>query len=401
MMASLLENNMNRENKRKKLAQLSYQVAILVLVLVSISCTILSIVIYNVSYKDMIASLEERGEAVKIFLSHYLEPSLFNEIITYEDMNTESYKHAHQILKYLKEITTAKYLYTATTNKEGELIYHIDGLSLDDKDFRKPGDLIEIDFQSDLLLALSGEDVLSGQLLITEWGEVFVAYYPLTDNAGNVVGALGLEFPATTQYAIFLAFRNFTILFIIITCIFSFVISKILFKRISNPYFKHIYNTDSLTGLKNRIAYDADSAYLIEQKILNKYILVLADLNNLKVVNDQKGHKKGDEYILLASIALMNDNKKDHMIYRIGGDEFAILFSHQNSKRIEDYINNTKLTLSEICKNNLPNASISMGMAYCTEATFNAWEKVQEEADICMYADKKNFYNLCKSTSVQ
>ncbi|ONI44167.1 hypothetical protein AN641_07950 [Candidatus Epulonipiscioides gigas] len=328
-MTSLLKNNMNRENKRKKLAQLSYQVAILVLVLVSISCTILSIVIYNMSYKDMIASLEERGEAVKIYLSQYLEPSLFNEIITYEDMNTESYKNAHRTLKYVKEITTAKYLYTATTNKDGELIYHIDGLSLDDKDFRKPGDLIEIDFQSDLLLAMSGKDILSGKLLITEWGEVFVAYYPLNDNTGNVVGALGLEFPATNQYNTFLAFRNFTILLIIITCIFSFIISKILFKRISNPYFKNIYNTDSLTGLKNRI----------------------------------------------------------------GGDEFAILFSNQNSKRIEDYINNMKLTLSEICKNNLPNASISMGMAYCTGATFNEWEKAQEEADRCMYADKKKFYN--------
>ena len=79
------------------------------------------------------------------------------------------------------------------------VVYVVDGLPEDADDFRYPGDAIEPEIQSELERALSGETVLPEKILDTDWGNIFIAYYPLYNESGEVIGALGIEVAADIE----------------------------------------------------------------------------------------------------------------------------------------------------------------------------------------------------------
>ncbi len=353
-------------------------------------------VVYNMSYDEMINMLEQTVLNVVEYIDDEIEVEYFEQIKSFEDMDSDAYLNAHSFLNDVRTLSGAKYLYLAVENDEEELIYHVDGLSYGDPDFRNVGDLIEPEFQEPLLVALNDNIVMPDDILNTEWGDVFIAYYPIHNHEGSVVAALGIEFPADSQYLAFQRIKYIVSLFIVIACILSGALAHILFKKISNPYLKNIYTTDSLTKLKNRTAFDVDIHNGIIQQSLAETTLVYADLNGLKLVNDKKGHKMGDYYIQSCAKALLLDDMGHYLVYRIGGDEFAIIFPTNDANVVESYISSVKVSLKEICNDLLPEASVSMGYAICNNSSMEAWKVAQREADANMYEDKKRFYEKNK-----
>ncbi|MGI9411351.1 MAG: putative bifunctional diguanylate cyclase/phosphodiesterase [Hyphomicrobiaceae bacterium] len=82
--------------------------------------------------------------------------------------------------------------------------------------------------------------------------------------------------------------------------------------------------TDALTGLYNReyfnnrineLCQDADSSF----------VLILADLDNFKTINDTYGHRAGDDVLVEFSQRLRSVARAGDIVCRLGGDEFAIL----------------------------------------------------------------------------
>lgn len=143
---------------------------------------------------------------------------------------------------------------------------------------------------------------------------------------------------------------------------------------------------DALTGLKNRMAYVETISNL--EKIAKKddcIYAIMIDLNNFKKINDTLGHYKGDE--LLKSVAKILNKifcGRDYMIFRIGGDEFAVLsinnpFAILNKKiaQLESYVLNDQV-----------NCSFSVGFSLATFNTNNAIEKAFINADRMMYEEK-------------
>lgn len=86
--------------------------------------------------------------------------------------------------------------------------------------------------------------------------------------------------------------------------------------------------TDSLTGLYNRGAYDQRlrESVLRCQRQHQALALVLLDLDKFKEINDTHGHQYGDEYLKRMAQALRHA-VRDHVDYacRMGGDEFAVI----------------------------------------------------------------------------
>ena len=121
------------------------------------------------------------------------------EIDSKEDMNKECYQELKERMEEIRDIGDLRYLYTAKRNDEGTLVYVVGGLPEDADDFRYPGDAIEPEIQSELERALSGETVLPEKILDTDWGNIFIAYYPLHNESGEVVGALGIEVAADIE----------------------------------------------------------------------------------------------------------------------------------------------------------------------------------------------------------
>ena len=85
-------------------------------------------------------------------------------------------------------------------------------------------------------------------------------------------------------------------------------------------------HTDSLTGLKNKAAYDEATA-LLDEKILAgaaEFCIAMADVNYLKKINDTYGHERGNIYLLNAGRLICSVFGAEH-VYRIGGDEFVVI----------------------------------------------------------------------------
>lgn len=113
--------------------------------------------------------------------------------------------------------------------------------------------------------------------------------------------------------------------------------------------------------------------------------VIIADINNLKVINDSLGHQKGDEYIKKAASILRSELRDKDIISRIGGDEFAVLLPETNYVQCKKIIKRLKKRVKE---QELQYLSIAFG--YISENNkFENLEQMINQADRKMYNDKK------------
>ncbi len=133
---------------------------------------------------------------------------------------------------------------------------------------------------------------------------------------------------------------------------------------------------DYLTHIYNRNALERDLSHLKDGK--GSYLI--ADLNDLKIVNDTMGHSAGDELLQGFAALLVATVGENGKVYRQGGDEFAILYDDENTQQLLQ-------NLEEACRayNQSSNIPISYAIGYCElgESEF------MDSADKMMYADKK------------
>ena len=85
--------------------------------------------------------------------------------------------------------------------------------------------------------------------------------------------------------------------------------------------------TDPLTELRNHRAFHEDMANELQRtaRLNTPLTLVLLDVNDLKEVNDTRGHQAGDEHLQALAKAIKSTMRASDRAYRIGGDEFAVI----------------------------------------------------------------------------
>jgi len=105
-------------------------------------------------------------------------------------------------------------------------------------------------------------------------------------------------------------------------------------------HFQAKAETDQMTGLRNRHAFDEDISRvttLYADSILADALLILIDIDGLKQTNDTQGHIAGDELIQAVARIIKTGSRQEDSVYRLGGDEFAVLIIG-NSKKVNDHI---------------------------------------------------------------
>ena len=146
--------------------------------------------------------------------------------------------------------------------------------------------------------------------------------------------------------------------------------------------------TDGLTGLYNRRAFDLRLKEEFERAARYQYPLTLLvlDLKNFKPINDRLGHALGDEALIAVARALSKTQRAGDMVFRWGGDEFAVLLPQTPKEgagvvaaRILEAI--SRICLSGIC------LSANIGFASFPSEAQTA-EHLLILADQRMYADK-------------
>ncbi|TNF54903.1 GGDEF domain-containing protein [bacterium] len=85
--------------------------------------------------------------------------------------------------------------------------------------------------------------------------------------------------------------------------------------------------TDELTGLYNRRGFFtlAEQYLKIIKRQGNVVLLLYADLDNLKDINDERGHNEGDQALVEFANILKENYRESDIIARIGGDEFVVI----------------------------------------------------------------------------
>ena len=152
-------------------------------------------------------------------------------------------------------------------------------------------------------------------------------------------------------------------------------------------------NRDALTGVKNKRAYAQAEMELdeqISQQLMCPFAIVICDLNGLKEVNDTLGHKAGDDFIK-SGCAVICDVFDHSPVFRIGGDEFAVIVRDRDYERRESLIDEFFRIRERHLSQGL--VTIACGISDYRPETDLRLQDVFERADSRMYEDKKQFKN--------
>lgn len=242
--------------------KLEFKLTISFLLIITITITILSSMMYRNSYNLLINNLGNRSVKIAETAAQKININEFNNFKAPEDEKTESYNKIKQQLASIKDASGAKYIYTMRKDENNNYIYVVDATDANNGDMSHIGDVekqIEVGYKE----VYKGSTYFTKKINITSWGVLVSSYYPLKDANNQVVGFVGVDYDIAKEYG---EFQKFKIQFIIImlsvlvlTSIFSIVISK----NISKPIIK-------VTELLNKTA-DLDLTYEKNDESLLKH----------------------------------------------------------------------------------------------------------------------------------
>ncbi|WP_170937063.1 MULTISPECIES: GGDEF domain-containing protein [Rhodomicrobium] len=156
---------------------------------------------------------------------------------------------------------------------------------------------------------------------------------------------------------------------------------------------------DNLTGLANLKQFrEFATAILDRQSQTRGCALILLDLDHFKSVNDRWGHAEGDVYLRRVAGQLTLSVRKQDLVARIGGDEFAILLTdidgQEAPRRFAERILNNLHGIAEITGNpDLGRASLGIALAPLHASTL---DDLYRCADAALYAAKTTGRNVCR-----
>lgn len=149
---------------------------------------------------------------------------------------------------------------------------------------------------------------------------------------------------------------------------------------------------DELTGLYNRRGFFALFEHHMKlakrQKI--KYLLLYADIDNLKDINDTLGHQEGDLVLIETAKILKETYRESDIIARIGGDEFAVfpVGTSEDNKEIISSRLQKNIDIYNAEREQIYNLSISVGIASYDPKFTDSVDKSLAHADKLMYEQK-------------
>lgn len=148
---------------------------------------------------------------------------------------------------------------------------------------------------------------------------------------------------------------------------------------------KYLSYHDSLTGLYNRAFFEAELKRLDTHRQL-PLAIIIGDVNGLKLTNDVFGHLTGDKQLAKTAEILKKACRREDILCRWGGDEFAILLPNTHKENVKKICERV-YTLCEESRSNPIQISISLGYAIKYKAN-QSMKDVINEAEEQMYRNK-------------
>src|SRR5690625_2875148 len=180
-----------------------------------------------------------------------------------------------------------------------------------------------------------------------------------------------------------LIYQLLVVLVIILVTIFG--IQKWISRQI------YLARHDNLTELKKRRAFEEIFRKEI-QKRKGLTALIMIDLDNFKSVNDTYGHLRGDGVLKLVANTLRKTIEEPHEVFRIGGDEFAVILGETDKPFIKETVQKLENNISEAIAKEKDlegfNIQASIGLSIAPLDGIYL-ETLFEKADVAMYDAKE------------
>ncbi len=174
---------------------------------------------------------------------------------------------------------------------------------------------------------------------------------------------------------------------------FIFQIQDITERKRAEAAIQTLSLADELTGLYNRRGFMAFcQQHLNNIRRTNKgIVMVYADLDGLKGINDSFGHKEGDRALVKTAELLKETFRTSDVLGRLGGDEFTVLAAvdpdggkeRLMARLVEKFENYNALKVSPY------DLSISIGLAQLDSDANQSMEDLLAAADMAMYENKR------------
>jgi diguanylate cyclase len=162
--------------------------------------------------------------------------------------------------------------------------------------------------------------------------------------------------------------------------------------------YKRIANTDSLTRLANRRAFDDKLASVFDNSLgRNLTALILLDIDNFKKINDTYGHPVGDKILATVATVIRSNVRKEGFVARTGGEEFAIVLEGNTVEEIMTVCERVRLSLENTPFRNSKTGTdygpvtISIGYSMASQSA-NPGE-LYARSDTALYFAKENGRN--------
>lgn len=185
---------------------------------------------------------------------------------------------------------------------------------------------------------------------------------------------------------------------LIISFIVTLLVVKILqytLTRYQNQL-EEMASTDKLTGLLNRHAF-----FILIEKLLADFrreprpiSILMVDIDHFKTINDQYGHKAGDEVLILVAQKLQEGLRASDIAVRWGGEEFLVILKGCNLSEARRIAENLRIAIMEspvVANGGHISLTVSMGLSEYSENEIP--DQMIDRADSALYLAKKNGRN--------
>ena len=149
-----------------------------------------------------------------------------------------------------------------------------------------------------------------------------------------------------------------------------------------------VAQTDHLTAAFNRYAFHT----LLDRDLAG--VAVIADIDNLKSINDRHGHSAGDAAIRAVASAIRSCIRADDLLFRWGGDEFLVLLLAFNEPEARARLSVVNEQLREVAvPDGGPTIAVSVSMGFAAFDSAKSLDEVIRVADSAMYGTKRSVGN--------
>ncbi len=176
--------------------------------------------------------------------------------------------------------------------------------------------------------------------------------------------------------------------YIFLLCFDTYRYVHTLFEKSAEAkHFERLANFDALTQGRNRLSFDRDLENLWKKETIPEMWLCFFDLNDLKSINDTFGHHIGDLALKQTYECISKAFGSDESCYRVGGDEFACIFTGSFdalTSRLNIFNDNIESVAHKVA---FP-FNIATGYVSIDRNKYASAEDMLIDADMKMYADK-------------